>query len=171
MKLLFLLLICISSVAYACGDNPNAIIQGPFKDDSFENGYICFQHTPDKRDVEFYLSYESKDGPQNNLVDVFFYSDAPVEVMSVFFAPINTVKSVVVLLRWNVNYEMNGIEYPYYYEVKAYHKHDNGYELKLNSSIDAQLAGYQTKRNSKIISYPLDNAKKIKQYLTENYGT
>lgn len=171
-KFCFLLIsFCFSSVVYACGDNPNAIIQGPFKDGSFENGHICFQSTPDKRDVEFYLSYESKAGLHNDRVDVFYYSDAPVELMSVFFTTVNAVDSVVVLLRWNVNYEMNGIGCPYYYQVKVYSKHGNGYKLKLDSDLDAQLAGYQTKQDGKVTSYPLDNAKKIKRYLIERYGS
>lgn len=45
--------------------------------------------------------------------------------MTIFFMQINGYRNVAVLLRWHVNYEGNGVEYPYYYEVKSY-KHDEG---------------------------------------------
>ncbi len=169
-KFFALLMFAFPSLSYSCGDNPNAIVQGPFKDNSFKNGYICFQHTPDKRDIEFHHSHTSNEGVLDYVVDTFDYSDAPVELMSVFFAPVNKKKNVIVLLRWNVNYENKGIQYPYYYEIKSYQKKNNhGYELNLSTEKDAQLSGYQTKKNGKVINYPLDNAKKIKKYLLEKY--
>lgn len=167
-----LLLFVFSSSSFSCGDNKNALIQGPFKDNSFSNGYICFQNTPDKRGIEFHLSYTSEADVRNEVVDTFNYSDAPVELMSVFFAPVNTKKNVIILLRWNVNYENKGTQYPYYYEIRSYQKKNNhAYELNLSSEKDTQLSGYQTKKNGKVINYPLDNAKKIKQYLLEKYGS
>ena len=170
IKLLILLFLSFSSLSYACGDNPNAIIQGPFKDDSFQNGSICFQITPDKRDINFFLNYTEGGEIHNVLVDTFYYSDAPVELMSVFFAPVNTKRHVVVLLRWNVNYLNNDLEYQYYYEVKAYEKvKGKGYVNNLNANIDSTLSGYQVKRNGKVARYLLDDADKIKKYLKEKY--
>lgn len=164
------IILVFSSFSQACGDNPNAIIQGPFKDSAFNDGFVCFQNTPDKRNIMFYLSYMSKDGIYNEVVDTYDYSDAPVELMSVFFSPVNGERNIVVLLRWNVNYENNGIQYPYFYEIKTYQKeNDGGYKLNLDSNKDTQLSGYQTNKNGKIINYPLDNAGKIKSYLFERH--
>lgn len=171
MKFFMAAMLFFSSSVYACGDNPNALVQGPFQDRTFNNGYICFQNTPDKRNIVFYLSHDTNEGRDNDIVDTFYYSDAPVELMSFFFAPVNGKINAVVLLRWNVNYESNGIQYPYYYEIKTYQKkNSSGYELNLNSDKDAQLSGYQTKKNGKVINYFLDDARKIKQYLCEMHG-
>lgn len=170
LRNLMFFLLFFSSFVYACGDNINAIVQGPFKDKSFDNGYICFQNTSDKRDVSFYLSYSTPLGEQNSVIDTYHYSDAPVELMSVFFATINGERNVVVLLRWNVNYQNKNILYPYYYEIKTYKKiSDAGYVLNLYPDKDANLSGYQTNINGVMSNYPLDNAKKIKAYFTKQY--
>ena len=107
--LLTLCLFFIPMLTYACGDNSNAIVQGPFKDSSFENGLICFQNSPDQRDVDFFQSYSTSQGEVNKKVDTFDYADAPAELMTVFFAPIGGKENVVVLLRWNVKYKWNEI--------------------------------------------------------------
>ncbi len=60
-RIFILLMLAFSASIYACGDNPNAVIQGPFKDKSFIDGVICFQNTSDKRDVDFYLSVRKDD--------------------------------------------------------------------------------------------------------------
>ena len=164
-------MLLVSSLVYACGDNPNAMVQGPFKDSAFNNGVICFQSSPDKRDVDFYQSYSKSNGEYNRKVDTFNYADAPAEVLSVFFTPIAGERNVVVLLRWSVNYSTNGVLYPYHYEVKTYRPTDGtGYELYLDSDKDAALSGYQTKINGKVSNYALDNAIKIKKYLHSKYG-
>lgn len=49
IKAISLSMLLVSSLVYACGDNPNAIVQGPFKDSVFNNGVICFQNSPDKK--------------------------------------------------------------------------------------------------------------------------
>lgn len=171
MRLFTLCLFVVSTLAYACGDNSNSIVQGPFKDSSFENGLICFQKSLDKRDVEFFQSYSTSQGEVNNKVDTFDYADAPAELMTVFFAKISGKKNVVVLLRWNVNYENDGIRYPYHYEVRLYQSNDSsGYRLNLDSDKDPYLSGYQTISNGQTINYPLDNAQKIKRYLRMKYG-
>ncbi|MDI3432579.1 hypothetical protein QLG02_19735 [Aeromonas sp. V90_14] len=170
-RLFIILMFLFSTYAHACGNNNNAIVQGPFRDISFNEGYICFQSTSDKNDIEFYLEYESPKGTQNVLIDTFYHSDAPVELMSVFFAPVNKERNVVILLRWNVNYESDGIEYPYFYEIKIYRKSKEGkYELNLSSETDDALSGYQIIKNGKKQNYSLDNAQKIKNYLMDNYG-
>ncbi|WFC89995.1 hypothetical protein [Enterobacter roggenkampii] len=84
-RVFILLMLTFSASVYACGDNPNAVIQGPFKDKSFTDGVICFQNTSDKRDIEFYLSFGKDNKEYNSKIDTFYYSDAPVELMSVFF--------------------------------------------------------------------------------------
>ncbi|WFC89994.1 hypothetical protein [Enterobacter roggenkampii] len=79
--------------------------------------------------------------------------------------------NVVVLLRWHVNYENNGVEYPYYYEVKTYDAiKGKGYVKNLDGEKDPELSGYQTKRNGKITSFRLDDSAKIKQFLHKKYG-
>lgn len=172
MKFFFLTFLFFSSLIHACGDNPNAIIQGPFKDNAFTNGAICFQNTPDKRDIDFFLSYNKSSEVYNSKIDTFFYSDAPVELMSVFFMPINGARNVVILLRWHVNYESDGIKYPYYYEVKTYKKvKDQGYTNNLNGEKDSDLSGYQIKKNGKITNFSLDDAEKIKHFLRDKYGS
>ncbi|HBR1004048.1 hypothetical protein [Klebsiella quasipneumoniae] len=171
IRTLVLALFFFSSVICACGDNPNALVQGPFKDNSFTNGFICFQYAPDKRDIDFYLS-RTKDGElDNSKIDTFHYSDAPVELMTIFFMQVNGHRNVVALLRWHVNYESNGVEYPYYYEVKTY-KHDEvrGYIKNLDGEIDSELSGYQIKRNGNIKNFPLGNAEKIKHFLRVKYS-
>lgn len=171
IKVIALSMLLVSSLVYACGDNPNAMVQGPFKDSAFNNGVICFQNSPDKRDVDFYQSYSKSNGEYNRKVDTFNYADAPAEVLSVFFTPIAGERNVVVLLRWSVNYSTNGVLYPYHYEVKTYRPTDGtGYELYLDSDKDAALSGYQTKINGKVSNYALDNAIKIKKYLHSKYG-
>lgn len=171
IKVIALSIFLVSSLVYACGDNPNAMVQGPFKDNAFNNGFICFQNSPDKRDVDFYQSYEKSNGEYNRKVDTFNYADAPAEVLSVFFTPVAGKRNVVVLLRWRVNYSTNGVMYPYHYEVKTYRPIDGtGYELYLDSDKDAALSGYQIKTNGKVSSYALDNAIKIKKYLHSKYG-
>lgn len=170
-RVFILLMLTFSASVYACGDNPNAVIQGPFKDKSFTDGVICFQNTSDKRDIEFYLSFGKDNKEYNSKIDTFYYSDAPVELMSVFFTPVNDVMNVVVLLRWHVNYENNGVEYPYYYEVKTYDAiKGKGYVKNLDGEKDPELSGYQTKRNGKITSFRLDDSAKIKQFLHKKYG-
>ncbi|TKI03715.1 hypothetical protein [Martelella alba] len=172
LKILILVILLFSLKIYACGNNPNAIVQGPFKDHSFDNGSICFQNSLDRNHIDFYLNYMSKKGIHNDIVDTFYYSDAPVELMSVFFEPVNNKCNVVVLLRWNVNYEIKGIQYLYYYEIKTYQRYnDSGYKLNLDADKDEKLAGYQTKKNGKVDNYPLDNAQKIKRYLRKSYST
>lgn len=170
-RMFVLALLFFSSVIYACGDNPNALVQGPFKDNSFTNGFICFQHAPDKRDIYFYLSRTNNSELYNSKVDTFHYSDAPVELMTVFFMQINGYRNVVVLLRWHVNYENNNIQYQYYYEVKAY-KYDEvrGYIKNLDGEKDSELSGYQIKRNGNIKNFPLGNAEKIKHFLRVKYS-
>ncbi|EWG64818.1 MULTISPECIES: hypothetical protein [unclassified Enterobacter] len=171
IKVIALSMLLVSSLVYACGDNPNAMVQGPFKDSAFNNGVICFQNSPDKRDVDFYQSYSSVNGNVNNIIDTFSYSDAPVEVSSVFFTTIAGKRNVVVLLRWNVNYFTDGVQYSYHYEVKAYNfNKDSGYELFLDSDRDPNLSGFQTKDDEKVSNYKLDNARKIKKYLHSKYG-
>lgn len=171
MRLFTLCLFIVSTLTYACGDNSNAIVQGPFKDSSFENGLICFQNSSDQRDVDFFQSYSTSQGEVNKKVDTFDYADAPAELMTVLFAPIGGRKNVVVLLRWNVKYTSNGIRYPYHYEVKTYQSNDSsGYRLNLDSDKDPYLSGYQTINSGKITNYPLDNAQKIKRYLKIKYG-
>ena len=164
-----LLLIFTSLRSLACGDNDDLIVQGPFKDSEFQDGYVCFQHSSDKRDIYFYLSYKLKGAEHNEVMDTYEYSDAPVELMSVFFAPVYDKRNLVVLLRWNVNYESDGVRYLYFYEVKTYKKGTNGYELNIGSDKDPKLVGYQTQENGKIKEYPLNNAKKIKSYLINKY--
>jgi|GEM_PF-4858457 len=170
-RVLILALFFFSRVIYACGDNANALVQGPFKDNSFTNGFICFEYAPDKRDIDFYLSYTKNDELHNSKIDTFHYSDAPVELMTVFFMKINGYRNVVVLLRWHVNYESNNVEYLYYYEVKSY-KYDEvrGYLNNLDGERDAELSGYQIKSNGAIKNFPLDDAAKIKQFLQVKYG-
>lgn len=171
IKVIALSMFLVSSLVHACGDNPHAMVQGPFKDSAFNNGVICFQHSPDKRDVEFYQSYLSVNGEIDKIIDTFSYSDAPAEVSSVFFTTIAGKKNVVVLLRWNVNYFIDGVQYPYHYEVKAYSAtKDSGYELFLDSDRDSNLSGFQTKYNEKESNYKLDDASKIKKYLHNKYG-
>lgn len=171
IKFLVLGMLLVSSLAYSCGDNPNAMVQGPFRDSSFNNGLVCFQNSPDKRGIDFYQSYEKSNGKYNRKVDTFNYADAPAEVLSVFFTPVAGKRNVVVLLRWRVNYSTNGVMYPYHYEVKTYHPIDGtGYELYLDSDKDAALSGYQTKKNGKVSDYALDNAIKINRYLHSKYG-
>lgn len=160
-----------SSTIYACGDNPNALVQGPFKDNSFTNGFICFQHSTDKRDIDFYLSYTKSGELYNTKVDTFHYSDAPVELMTVFFMRVNGYRSVVILLRWHVNYENNNAEYPYYYEVKTYkYDKERGYVNDLDGEKDSELSGYQIKSNGNVKNFPLDDAEKIKHFLLVKYG-
>lgn len=171
IKVISLSMLLVSSLVYACGDNPNAIVQGPFKDSVFNNGVICFQNSPDKKDIYFYQSYSSASGDINKIIDTFIYSDAPAEVFSVFFTTIAGKRNVVVLLRWNVNYFTDGVQYPYYYEVKVYTAtKDSGYELFLDSDRDPNLSGFQTKHNKKESNYKLDSASKIKEYLRNKYG-
>lgn len=171
MRLFSICLLFISTLTYACGDNSNAIVQGPFKDGAFENGLLCFQNSSDKRDIDFFQSYSTSQGEVNKKVDTFDYADAPVELMSVFFTPISGERNVVVLLRWNVNYASGGVRYPYHYEVKTYqNKDDSGYRLNLDSDKDPYLSGYQTISNGKVTNYSLDNAQKIRQYLRVKYG-
>ncbi len=171
MRAFLLGLLFISTLAFACGDNSNAIVQGPFKDSSFENGFICFQNTFDKKDIDFFQSYSNALGDVNKNVDTFYYSDAPVELISVFFTTITGKINVVVLLRWHVNYESDGVRYPYHYEIRTYQNQDSsGYKLNLSSDKDPNLSGYQTMNNGQTISYPLDNAQKIKRYLQVKYG-
>lgn len=166
----FMMSLSLPIVALGCGDNPNAMVQGPFKDVMFENGAICFQNTDDKRNIEFYLSYSSKGKIKNILVDTFFYSDAPVELMSVFFNDIKKERSVVVLLRWHVNYFYEGVNYLNYYEIKTYRLNENdGYVIDLNKDIVPQFSGYQIIKDGEVIDYELDNAKKIKSFLKHEY--
>lgn len=171
IRTLVLALFFFSCVIYACGDNPNALAQGPFRDNSFTNGFICFQYSPDKRDIDFYLSYTKNGEPYNFKIDTFYYSDAPVELVTVFFMHVNGYRNVVILLRWNVNYESDNVKYPYYYEVKTY-KHDEGrgYIENLNGEKDSELSGYQIKSNGNIKNFSLDNAGKIKNFLRIKYG-
>lgn len=148
------------------------LAQGPFKDSSFEDGLICFQNTPDKRHVDFFQSYSTPLGEIIKKIDTFDYADAPAELMSVFFVPIAGKRNVVVLLRWNVDHESDGVRYPYHYEVKTYqNKYSSGYKLSLDLDKDPYLTGYQTINNGKTIDYPFDNAQKIIQYLRMKYGT
>ncbi|MFI8418331.1 hypothetical protein ACQKDS_19985 [Serratia sp. NPDC078593] len=171
IKIIALSILLASPLVYACGDNPNAMFQGPFKDSAFNNGLICFQSSPDKRNVYFYQSYSSVNGEYNKIIDTFRYSDAPAEVFSVFFTSIAGKRNLVVLLRWNVNYFTNGVQYPYHYEVKTYNYTKNsGYKLFLDSGKDPNLSGFQSKKNGKISGYALDNAAKIKKYLHCKYG-
>lgn len=156
--------------AYACGDNSNTLEQGPFKDSNFNNGTICFQKTSDERNIEFHLEYDTPSGVKNILVDTFYYSDAPVELMSVFFIPVHKKRDIAVLLRWNVNYVSNGVKYPYFYEIKTYKKVNNDtYELNLNSDNDNAFSGYQTIKNGIRYDFPLDNANRIKKYIMDKY--
>ncbi|MGB9098675.1 hypothetical protein [Erwinia sp.] len=172
VRLFLFSLLLLSTTIYACGDNPNSIIQGPFKDSAFTNGFICFQNTSDKRNVDFFLSYSERNEKYNLKIDTFYYSDAPVELMSVFFTPVNGVRNVVVLLRWHVSYESDGVEYPYYYEVKTYKESKGkGYAINLDGEKDPDLSGYQVKENGKIANYGLDNAAKIKGFLLKKYGS
>lgn len=166
--LLFILSVFVSN-AYACGDNHNAMVQGPFKTGLYSDGLICFQMTPDKRDIEFFVSYVKDGHFSNKKIDTFYYSDAPVELMSVFFVDINGNKNVFVLLRWQVNYESKGIKYAYYYEIKSYKESQSGYELNLSADKDPNLSGYQVLKNGKVIDFPLNNAAKIKKYLKSKY--
>lgn len=170
-RTLVLALLFFSRAIYACGDNPNALAQGPFNDNSFTNGFICFQYASDKRDIDFYLSYTKNGELYNSKVDTFHYSDAPVELMTVFFMQVNGYKNVVVLLRWHVNYESNKVEYPYYYEVKTYKLEEGkGYINNLDGERDSELSGYQIESNGVIKNFPLDNAEKIKNFLRVKYG-
>ncbi len=171
MRLSLLGLFFISTLVFACGDNSNSLVQGPFKDNSFKNGLICFQNTFDKKDINFFQSYSSTLGDVNKNVDTFYYSDAPAELLTVFFTTITGKRNVVVLLRWHVNYESDGVRYPYHYEIRTYQNKDtSGYKLNLSSDTDPNLSGYQTMNNGQTISYPLDNAQKIKRYLQVKYG-
>lgn len=170
-KFVVFIIFLLPQLSYACGNNLNAMVQGPFKDSAFNNGYICFQNSPDKRDIDFYQSYSTANGEYNNKIDTFEYSDAPPEVMSVFFTSIKGKRNVVVLLRWNVNYSTNGIQYPYFYGIKIYQVHYSfGYKLFLDSDKDEQLSGFATYKNGQTFSFPLDNATKIKKYLSGKYG-
>lgn len=157
------------SCACACGDNSNAIVQGPFRTDLYSDGLICFQSTSDKRDIEFFVSYMKEGISYNKKVDTFYYSDAPVELMSVFFVDVSGSKNVFVLLRWNVNYESDGSRYTYYYEIKSYKKNQSGYVMNLSGDNDPNLSGYQIVKNNKIIDFPLNDANKIKKYLKNKY--
>ncbi|HAZ3610160.1 TPA: hypothetical protein J1062_005059, partial [Escherichia coli] len=110
-------------------------------------------------------------GILTKIIDAFIYSDAPAEVFSVFFTTIAGKRNVVVLLRWNVNYFTNGVQCPYYYEVKVYNAtKDSGYELFLDSDRDPNLSVFQTKHNKKESNYKLYSASKIKEYLRAKYG-
>ncbi|EJS0563766.1 hypothetical protein NXE71_003248 [Escherichia coli] len=71
IKAISLSMLLVSSLVYACGDNPNAIVQGPFKDSVFNNGVICFQNSPDKKDIYFYQTYLSAGGNINKIIDIF----------------------------------------------------------------------------------------------------
>ena len=169
-KVFVLILLFSSSLAYACGDNPNAMVQGPFKDFAINEGYICFQGTTDKRNIEFYQSYKVGNTRYNNLIDTFYYSDAPVELMTVFFKNIHAKRNVVILLRWNVNYETGGTKYNYYYEIKTYQLQGEGtYSEYLDAEKDPYLSGYQTSKNGLITKFKLDNSSKIKKYFNEHY--
>lgn len=160
-----------SSYSHACGDNANAIIQGPFEDRAFNDGYICFQRSPDGRDILFYLSHSVGNSEGNFLIDTFHYSDAPVELMSVFFTPVSGERNVTVLLRWKIEYENDGVQYPYYYEVRAYRSSSEvGYRLNLDSKKDPNLSGYQKIQGKNIVNYPLNNSGRIREYLLTKYG-
>ena len=89
----------------------------------------------------------------------------------VSYITLKSIPSITLMPRWNVNYEGNGVEYPYYYEVKSY-KHDEGrgYIKNLDGEKDPQLSGYQIKSNGNIQNFPLDNAEKIKKFLRVKYG-
>ncbi|EBO4432487.1 hypothetical protein DMR46_14145 [Salmonella enterica] len=80
---LVLVLLFFLNMIYACGDNPNALVQGPFEDNSFTNGVICFQYAPDKRDIYFHLGRINDGELYNSKVDIFYYSDAPVKLMTI----------------------------------------------------------------------------------------
>lgn len=162
--------LALPGIASGCGNNPNAIIQGPFKDTIFKNRAICFQNTDDGRNIEFYLSYSSKGSVNNILVDTFYYSDAPAELMSVFFYDIKKERNVVVLLRWHVDYFYEGVNYLNYYEIKTYRvMGSDGYVVNLTKDIEPQFAGYQVIKDGKVVDYELDNVKKIKAFLQKNY--
>ncbi len=84
-RMLVLVLLFFSSMIYACGDNLTPLFRDHLKITLFTNGFICFQYAPDKRDIYFYLSCINNGKLYNSKVDTFYYSDAPVELMTIFF--------------------------------------------------------------------------------------
>jgi len=72
--ILFIIISIFTLNTYACGDNPNAIIQGPFKTSLHSDDLICFQNTFDKRDVDFFSSHVQDQG--GSILRLFFVHQA-----------------------------------------------------------------------------------------------
>lgn len=88
IKYISILLILFSVNLFACGNNQNAMIQGPFKIELFEGGNICFQRTDDERNIDFILNHSIDGTLTDSLIERYNYSDGPVELLSVFFLPV-----------------------------------------------------------------------------------
>ncbi|MEQ2026269.1 hypothetical protein ABLB84_10895 [Xenorhabdus szentirmaii] len=161
------LFLMFSTSVIACGDNENAIIQGPFKINDFHKSDICFQSTIDKRGIDFFLSFDS-DGIQiNKKIDEYHYSDGPVKFMSIFFHPVRGKTHTFIILRWEVNYDDEPL-YQYYYEIYAYEK-DKDSLVKSKITEDPMFSGYQIIESGVKRRYALDNAQKVKSYIDKNY--
>lgn len=161
-------LILLSKSLFACGDNQNAIIHGPFKTKLFDEGTICFQRTIDKRNIDFILNKPINDKLSDIVIERYSYSDGPVEILSVFYAPVKNESNIFVILRWTVNYGVSPT-YKYYYEVRAYER--SGEKLIVNKLLrtDQKLSGYQMISSGFVSRYELDSAAKVREYIKQNY--
>lgn len=168
IKYILISLMIFSTDSLACGDNQNAIIQGPFKTNIFNNGTICFQRTNDKRNIDFILNKITNNKFNDILVDRYDYSDGPVDLLSVFFFPVNKKNNIFVILRWGVNYGDNP-SYKYYYEVRAYERVNDKLIANKLLGTDPELSGYQTIKSGVVYNYGLDSAGKVKEYIKMKY--
>lgn len=178
LALLSLWLLASSGLALACGTNPNALIQGPFKAQLFQQGEICFQWSEDHRIIEFYADIRQQDTLVNKIIDSYEYSDGPVELLSVFFTTIRDKPYIMVLLRWSVDYKQGDNQYQYFYKIKAYQRTVQGYQSDPSIEQNPALSGYQIVRpaghgSAKLQQshqdFVLKDANKIRQYLHQTY--
>jgi hypothetical protein len=161
-----------SETAAVGGINPNALIQGPFKNQLTGQGDIRFEWSEDGRNILFFADDILSGKEVSKLVDTYEYADGPVELLSAFFKTIDQQPTLLVLLRWTVDYQQGDKEYQYYYETKAYHKTTEGYQLVSKLTNDPKLSGYKFKQhnlNASASAFQLDDADKIKSYLDSSY--
>ena len=161
-----------SDSATASVDANNSLMQSPFKNQLTGQGNMRFEWSKDGRNILFFADEQVNGKEVSKLVDTYEYADGPVELLSVFFKTIHKQPTLLVLLRWKVDYQQGKNEYEYYYETKAYHKCAVGYQLDTNLGNDPKLSGYKFKQHNltaSASSFQLDNIDKIKSYLDSHY--
>ncbi|MCO8309941.1 hypothetical protein [Pseudomonas mandelii] len=172
--LLCIFLFCRAAVAqdaslYLWG----AVLEGPYKTNIVENAELSIVKTGNTDyPLSLVLDVKNIDGVSvRQLVDKYDVAGSLPKIESIFFYPIQDVKSAFVLVSWEINHRGIGT-YGTLYQVYAYARHGSG-KLIPNQLIQANryLSGIDGVSDGVPQKFAYKDAASIKAYVKKHLNT